>query len=102
MRIKKGDTVLVITGKDKGKKGKIERCFSREHKVIIEGLNRVVRHRRSRRQGEKGQRVEISAPLDVSNLRLICPKCGKPTRVGYKLRKDQRKKRICKKCKQIF
>jgi len=102
MKIKKGDNVLVVSGKDRGKKGKVTHCLHAENKIIVEGANLVVRHTRPKRQGEKGQKVEIAAPLDVSNLRLICPKCGKPARVGFKVLEDKTKKRVCKKCKQLF
>ncbi len=102
MKIKKGDNVLVVSGKDRGKKGKVTHCLHAENKVIVEGVNLVVRHTRPKRQGEKGQKVEIATPLDVSNLRLICPKCGKPARVGLKVLEDKTKKRVCKKCKQLF
>jgi len=99
MKIKKGDQVLIIKGKDKGKKGKVLRGFPAESKVLIEGVNIKKRHQRPRREGEKGQRVETPSPLPVANLKLICPRCGKPTKVGFKLRgKD--KYRICKKCGQ--
>lgn len=99
MKIKKGDQVLIIRGKDKGKKGKVLRGFPKELKVLVEGINIKKRHRRPRREGEKGQVVEISLPLSISNLKLICPKCGKPIRAGYKIT-DKKKYRICKSCRQ--
>ncbi len=99
MKIKKDDTVLVISGKDKGKKAKVLESFPEQHKVIVEGVNLVKRHRRPRREREKGQIVEVPKPIDVSNLKLVCPKCGQSTRVGYLLT-EKGKYRICKKCKQ--
>ncbi|MCD6094858.1 50S ribosomal protein L24 [bacterium] len=104
MKIKKGDQVLVISGKDRGRKGKVIKALPKEGKVIIEGMNIKKKHIRPRRQGEKGQIAQIPAPIDVSNVKLICPKCGKPTRVGYKKKVksngEKVKTRICKKCKQ--
>jgi large subunit ribosomal protein L24 len=99
MKVKKGDTILIITGKDKGRTGKILKSLVKESKILVEGMNLKKKHRRPRKQGEKGQIVSIPAPLNVSNVKLICPKCGKATRVGYKIEKDN-KVRICKKCNQ--
>ncbi len=97
MKIKKGDQVLIVKGKDKGKKGKVLKGFPKELKVLVEGINIKKRHRRPKKQGEKGQVVEIFLPLFISNLKLICPKCGKPSKVGYKI-SDKKKYRICKNC----
>jgi len=97
MKIRKGDQVLIIKGKDRGKKGKVLRGFPRELKVLVEGVNIKKKHQRPRREGEKGQVVEIPAPIPVANVKLICPKCKKPSRVGYKI-EEQKKYRICKKC----
>ena len=99
MKIRKGDTVLVISGKDKGKKAKVLESFPKRNKVIIEGVNLVKRHRRPRREREKGQVVEVPKPIDDSNVKLVCPKCGQPTRLGYRL-SGEKKYRVCKKCSQ--
>lgn len=99
MKIKKNDTVLIISGKDRGKSGKVIRVFPKINKIIVEGVNLVKKHRKPRRQGEKGQIIEISKPIDVSNVMLLCPKCGKASRVGYKVI-NKEKFRICKKCQQ--
>lgn len=99
MKIRKNDTVLVISGKDKGKKGKVTKTLSREHKVIVEGINIKKKHLRARKSGEKGQIIEITLPFDISNVKLICPKCKKPVRVGYKVT-EKNKFRVCKKCGQ--
>ena len=99
MKVKKGDSILIISGKDKGRTGKIMKAFPKELKILVEGINLKKKHVRPKRDGEKGQVVEIPAVLDASNVKIICPKCGKATRVGYKIEKDI-KKRICKKCKQ--
>jgi len=97
MKIKQGDTIVVITGKDKGKKSKILRGFPSASKVLIEGVNVKKLHKRPKKEGEQGQVVEVPAPLNVSKVKLICPKCGKPTRIGYKVH-EKNKVRVCKKC----
>lgn len=97
MKIKKGDQVIIISGKDRGKSGKILDVLTQERRVVIEGANIRKKHVRPKKSGEKGQVVEIPAPTSVSNVKLICSKCNKPTRVGYKIVGDK-KYRICKKC----
>ncbi len=97
MKIKKGDKVKIISGKDSGKEGKVLRVLRDVNKVVVDGLNIVKKHIRPRKDGEKGERVEVPAPLDVSNVMLVCPHCSKTTRVGYII-KDGVKSRACKKC----
>ncbi len=97
MKVKKGDNVLIISGKDKGRVAKVLRALPKEHRVLVEGINAKQKHVRPKREGEKGQVVAVPAPLNVSNVKFVCPKCGKPTRLGYKLT-DSKKFRICKKC----
>lgn len=97
MRIKKDDKVKVITGKDRGKTGKVTSSFPAQGKVVVDGLNIAKKNMRPRKEGEKGQIVEISRPLDVSNVMLVCPKCKKSSRVGYKT-EGEKKVRYCKKC----
>ena len=99
MKIKKGDTVLIISGKDRGKRGKVLDVFPKKRKLIVEALNLRKKHVRPKRQGEKGQVVEIPGPLAISSVQLVCPKCSQATRVGYNMA-DKRKYRVCKKCKQ--
>lgn len=96
MKIKKGDQVEIIAGKDKGKRGKVSSTLPRLGKVVVEGLNLRKKHTRSRRDGEKGQRIEIAFPIDISNVMLVCPHTDKLTRVGYKVEGGQ-KVRISKK-----
>lgn len=98
MKIKKGDTVLIMSGKDKGKKAKVLRSFPSDDLILVEGVNIKKAHKRPKRQGEKGQVVEMPAPFCVSKAQIVCSKCGKPTRVGYLVGKEE-KRRICKKCK---
>ena len=97
MKIKKGDKVLIISGKYRGKKGKILRAFPKKGKIMIEGINLIKRHQKPKKTGEKGQIIEVPAPIDVSNAKLICSKCGKAARVGSKII-NNKKYRICKKC----
>ena len=99
MKIKKGDNVLITAGKDKGKTGKILRAFPREMKVLVEGANVKKKHVKPRKEGEKGQVVDVSSPVNVSSVKIVCPKCKKAARVGYKVT-DDKKFRVCKKCKQ--
>jgi len=99
MKIKKGDTVLIISGKDRGRKGKVLESFPKESRILVEGINLRKKHQRPRRAGEKGQIITLPAPIDISNVKLICSKCGKPTRVGFKI-VESKKFRICKKCGQ--
>ena len=99
MKIKKNDTVLIISGKDKGKKGKVLKVYPEDGAVLVEGLNLRKRHQRPKKQGEKGQILQLPSPIDVSNIMLVCAKCGKNTRVGYKF-SGETKYRICKKCQQ--
>lgn len=101
MKIKVNDQVKISTGKDSGKSGKIIQVFPQEGKVVVEGLNIMKKHLRTRKKGEKGQVVELAAPLRISNVALICSKCGKTTRVGYKLEAGS-KKRICRRCKEVI
>lgn len=104
MNIKKGDKVRILAGKDKGKTGKVLQVFPKYERVSIEGLNLLIKHMRPRREGERGQRIEFPAPMNISNLMLVCPKCGKPSRVAFKVTKGNngnKKFRVCKKCDQI-
>jgi len=98
LKFKKGDTVLIKKGKDRGKSGKILKVFPKEMKVLVEGLNLVKKHLKPKRVGEKGKIIEIPAPISWSNLRIICPSCQKPTRVGFRF-ENKKKVRYCKKCK---
>ncbi|HKK54569.1 MAG TPA: 50S ribosomal protein L24 [Patescibacteria group bacterium] len=105
MKIKKGDKVKMLSGKDKGKTGKVLQVLKAEKRVSVEGLNLLVKHLRPRREGEKGQKVEFPALVAISKLMLVCPKCQKETRVEYKLVKTDtgnKKYRQCKKCHETF
>ena len=97
MNIKKNDTVIVLSGKDKGVKGKVLVAMPSENKVIVEKVNVVSRHTKPRKQGEQGGIIQKEAPIYACKVQKVCPKCGKPTRVGQKVEGDK-KVRICKKC----
>ena len=99
MKIHKGDTVLITSGKDRGKKNKVLQAFPKENRILIEGVNLRKKHQRPKKSGEKGQIIEFPAPIYISNVKLICPKCGKATRIGYEIT-NKKKNRVCKKCKQ--
>ena len=99
MRIKKGDQVLIISGKDRKKKGKIIEAFPKEKRVLVEGVNLLKKHQKPKRSGEKGQIILKPGHISVANVKLLCPKCGQAVRVGYKI-VESKKYRICQKCKQ--
>jgi large subunit ribosomal protein L24 len=107
MNIKKGDTVLIITGKDRGKEGLISRAMPQVSKVIVEGLNIAKKHVRPQGQMRQGGIIEKAMPLHVSNVMLKCTECGQPTRVGHERRPSgtdgkMRSVRICKKCRKVI
>ncbi len=96
MKIKKGDNIIVIAGKDKGKGGKVVKTFPEERKVIVDGINISKKHRKATKEGQSGQIVEKAMPLNTSNVSLVCPQTGKPTRVSIK-RENGKVKRIAQK-----
>ena len=97
MNIKKDDKVVVLSGKDKGKQGKILVSDPKAAKVIVEGVNVAIKHQKPRKQGEEGGIIKVETPIYASKVQLVCPKCGKATRVGHKIT-DGKKIRVCKKC----
>ncbi len=97
MKIKKSDKVYILSGRDRGKTGKVVRVLPAAGKIVVEGVNLVHKRQHPKRQGQKGQTVATPMPLQSSNAQLVCPKCGERTRVGHKT-DDQKKARICKKC----
>ena len=97
MNIKKNDKVVVLSGKDKGKEGKVFTAMPAEKKVVVEGVNVATCHVKPRKQGEEGGIVRREIPMYASKVMLVCPKCGKPTRVASKV-EDGKKVRVCKKC----
>ncbi len=99
MKIKKGDKVKMLSGKDRGKTGAVERVFVKEDKVLVAGLNLYKRHQKPRGEGKPGGIVSLARPVAVCRVSLHCPKCGKTTRIGYKI-SGKEKFRVCKKCKE--
>ena len=97
MNIKKDDKVVVLSGKDKGKEGKILSADPKAMKVIVEGENVATKHQKPRKQGEEGGIIKVETPIYASKVQLVCPKCGKATRVAHKIEGDK-KVRVCKKC----
>lgn len=97
LKLRKGDKVMVIAGKDRGKSGKILRSFPRENRVLVEGVNIVKRHTRPTQKNPQGGIVERESPIHISNVMLVCPRCNQPTRVGRKITPEG-KFRVCKKC----
>ena len=106
MNIKKGDKVKILTGKDRGKSGKVLQSFPQDGRVSVEGLNILIKHLRPQKRGEKGQRIEFPGLINSSNVIVVCPKCGKETRGAHKVVKDEngknKKFRVCKKCQETL
>ena len=98
MSIKKGDTVVVLSGKDKGKQGKVLVAMPADRKVIVEGINVVKKHVKPRKAGDPSGIIETESAVYASKVQVVCPKCKKPTRIGHKVAEDGAKERICKKC----
>ena len=102
VHVKTGDTVMVISGKDKGKKGQVLAVSPTEGKVIVEKVNMVSKHVKPRRMGEQGGIVKAESAIYASKVQVVCPRCGKQTRVGHKILEDGKKERICVKCKEAL
>ncbi len=102
MKIKKGDTVKVLLGKDKGRTGKVQKILRKKDKLVIEGINLYKKHVKPQGEGKPGGIVEMPRPLSVSKVVLICPVCSKTTRIGYQVGKAKGKQRVCKKCEAII
>lgn len=102
MKIRKNDTVVIIAGKDRGKRGKVRRAWPDENRVIVEGVNMIKRHSRARRATRQAGIIELEAPIHISNVMLVCEKCGTPTRVGFHFLADGKKVRVCKSCREVI
>jgi large subunit ribosomal protein L24 len=98
LKIRKGDRVRVLTGKDRGKEGEVMHALPRAGKVIVDGVNVARKSQRPTRSTQQGGIIDKDMPIQVSNVALVCPACGKPTRVGYKIDESGQKVRTCKKC----
>jgi len=99
MKILKNDKVYIISGKDRGKSGEVTRVIGKENSVVVAGVNIAKKAVKPSKKNAQGGIVEITRPLPVSNVALVCPSCGKPARIGYTVAKDGKKVRICKRCK---
>ena len=102
MKIRKNDQVLVIAGKDKGKKGKVRFAYPREEKIIVEGVNFIKKHARARGQARQAGIIEREAPMNVSNVMLLCAKCGKPARIASRTLDDGKRVRYCRACQEVI
>ena len=102
LHVKKDDTVVVLSGKDKGKQGKVLEVSPKEQKVIVDHINMVTKHVKPRKMGEAGGIVKAEGAMYACKVQFVCPKCGKPTRAGHKLLADGSKVRVCKKCGETF
>jgi len=101
MKIRKNDTVLVIAGKDRGKKGRVRFAYPKEEKVLVEGINLIKMHSRARGQVRQAGIIEREAPIHVSNVMLLCSRCNRPVRVGFRKLEDGRKVRVCRSCGEV-
>jgi len=102
MKIRKNDTVLVIAGKDKDKTGKVRFAYPKKERVIVEGINFIKRHARARRVARQAGIIQLEAPVHVSNVMLLCSRCNRPTRVGFRFLEDGRKVRFCRSCREVI
>lgn len=102
VHVKTGDTVVVLSGKNKGKKGKVMAVSPKEGKVIVENVNMVSKHMKPRKMGEAGGIVKAEGAMYASKVQIVCPRCKKPTRIGHKINEDGTKNRICRKCGEIL
>lgn len=98
MHIKSNDTVVVLSGRDKGKQGKVRTVDTKENKALVEGVSVAKRHKKPRKQGEAGGIITVETPIHTSKLMRVCPKCDKPTRPAHRIDKNGEKVRVCKKC----
>lgn len=102
LKIKRGDTVQVIKGKDRGKKGKVLQILSQGKRAIVEGLNLVKKHKRRTQTDQQGGVVSIEMPISLPNIMLFCKQCNRPVRAGFSILKDGTKSRICRSCKETL
>jgi large subunit ribosomal protein L24 len=102
MKVVKSDNVIIVTGNYKGKKGKVLKVFPKENRVIVEGVNFMKRHTRPTQKNQQGGIIEKEAPIHISNLMVICPKCGAPSRLGRKMLENKKYVRVCKSCGEML
>ncbi len=102
MLIRKNDTVLVVAGKDKGKKGKVRFAYPRDEQIVVESINFIKKHTRARGKVRQAGIIELEAPIHVSNVMLLCNKCNHPTKIGFRVLQDGRKVRFCRSCREVI
>ncbi|MFC1613057.1 50S ribosomal protein L24 [Patescibacteria group bacterium] len=102
MKIKLNDKVKIISGKDKGKNGKVIQIMQKENLVVVEGLNLLVKHIKGTKDGKPGQKIQFPCPLNLSKIMLLCPHCEKMVKIGYKRLENKKKVRFCKKCNETL
>ncbi len=102
LRIRKGDTVMVLSGKDRDKKGRVLVIMPKKEKLVVEGVNIVKKHQKPSRKYPQGGIIEKEFPIYISKVMLVCPKCDKPTRIGARILENGKKVRVCKKCKEVI
>ena len=102
MKIRKNDAVLVIAGKDRGKKGRVRFAYPKEQRILVEGINFIKRHTRARGQVRQAGIIEREAPIHVSDVMLLCSRCNHPARIGYRFLEDGKKVRICRSCGEVI
>ncbi len=101
MKIRKGDTVQVLSGNDKGKTGEVLEVMPKQEKIVVKGVNIRKKHVKPRKQGDEGGIISVECGIHSSKVNVLCPKCNKPVRIGYKMEKDS-KVRVCKKCGTVI
>ena len=102
MKIRKNDTVLVIAGKDKGKKGKVRFAYPKDERLVVEGINFIKKHSRAKGAARQAGIIELEAPIHVSSVMLLCSRCNHPARVGFRFLEDGRKVRVCRRCFEVL
>ena len=102
MKIRKNDTVLVISGKDKGKTGKVRFAYPKKEQVLVESINFIKKHSRARGRARQAGIIQLEVPIHVSNVRLLCSQCNRPARIGFRFLEDGRKVRICHQCSEVI
>ena len=102
MKIRKNDNVVVIAGKDKGKKGKVRFAYPKDENMIVEGVNFIKKHSRAKGQVKQAGIIDLEAPMRISNVMFVCDKCSHPARIGFRRLEDGRKVRICRACREVI
>ena len=102
MKIHKDDNVLIVTGKDRSKKGKVRFAYPRKQQVIVEGINYIKKHSKARGTVRQAGIIDLEAPIHISNVMLVCSKCNNPARIGYRKLEDGRKVRFCRACQEVI